>query len=255
MQDRYVGDIGDFGKYGLLRHLARRELSLGVVWGLNNNVEANNHGQFVKYLMGDPWGLRQCDPELYDTLKELVEGGDRNVRAIRDRGVLPEGTAFFEEPLGPPETGSARAKDERLAWRRRWREAALATTKRADIVFFDPDNGLAGKSVSVRSKAAQKYIFIDELAPYIERGQSVVVYQHATRQKGGIEATVAGWLSRFGDAIRPASAWAMTYHRQQARIYFVLSSATHRRTLEECSRELVAGPWGRGGHFRLRALV
>ena len=38
MQDRFVGDIGDFGKYGLLRALtgtypeAEPRLSLGVVW-------------------------------------------------------------------------------------------------------------------------------------------------------------------------------------------------------------------------------
>ena len=34
MQDRYVGDIGDFGKYGLLRALCGRDLYLGVVWYL-----------------------------------------------------------------------------------------------------------------------------------------------------------------------------------------------------------------------------
>lgn len=34
MQDRYVGDIGDFGKYGLLRALCAHDLSLGVVWYL-----------------------------------------------------------------------------------------------------------------------------------------------------------------------------------------------------------------------------
>ena len=31
MQDRYVGDIGDFAKYGLLRALGRRR-RLGVAW-------------------------------------------------------------------------------------------------------------------------------------------------------------------------------------------------------------------------------
>ena len=42
MQDQYVGDIGDFGKYGLLRHLTGMRgdaapedaLRLGVVWYL-----------------------------------------------------------------------------------------------------------------------------------------------------------------------------------------------------------------------------
>ena len=39
MQNKYVGDVGDFGKYGLLRRLACPEftespLSLGVIWYL-----------------------------------------------------------------------------------------------------------------------------------------------------------------------------------------------------------------------------
>ena len=39
MQNKYVGDIGDFGKYVLLRRLACPEftespLSLGVIWYL-----------------------------------------------------------------------------------------------------------------------------------------------------------------------------------------------------------------------------
>ena len=37
MQDRYVGDVGDFGKYGLLRSLCRGDehgaaFRLGVLW-------------------------------------------------------------------------------------------------------------------------------------------------------------------------------------------------------------------------------
>ena len=32
MQNRYTGDIGDFGKLGLLRQLSRTGLSIGVNW-------------------------------------------------------------------------------------------------------------------------------------------------------------------------------------------------------------------------------
>ena len=51
MKNSYVGDIGDFGKYGLLRHLCGvtgkgtdgDPLRLGVVWYLNE-------GQGTDYL-------------------------------------------------------------------------------------------------------------------------------------------------------------------------------------------------------------
>jgi hypothetical protein len=32
MQDRYAGDIGDYGKFALLRALASEGLSVGVNW-------------------------------------------------------------------------------------------------------------------------------------------------------------------------------------------------------------------------------
>ena len=34
MQNRYTGDIGDFGKLGLLRQLRQTGLSIGVNWYL-----------------------------------------------------------------------------------------------------------------------------------------------------------------------------------------------------------------------------
>jgi hypothetical protein len=37
MQDRYTGDIGDFGKCSLLRNLTRDDLRLGVIWYLNES--------------------------------------------------------------------------------------------------------------------------------------------------------------------------------------------------------------------------
>jgi len=38
MQDKYVGDIGDFGKYALLKSLAKRDVPLGIVWCLTNDA-------------------------------------------------------------------------------------------------------------------------------------------------------------------------------------------------------------------------
>jgi hypothetical protein len=61
-----------------------------------------------------------------------------------ERGVLPEGTAFYEEVLtfaGTP--GIVRAATERRLERRKaWAWDALAATRGCDLVFADPDNGL-----------------------------------------------------------------------------------------------------------------
>jgi hypothetical protein len=39
MQHRYVGDVGDFGKYFLLKRLTLTDLNLGIVWCLNEFKE------------------------------------------------------------------------------------------------------------------------------------------------------------------------------------------------------------------------
>ncbi len=103
---------------------------------------------------------------------------------MRECSILPPGTLFHETPLSystlPKGTGKAVA--QRLAHRSAWLEEALVITRDADIIFFDPDNGLQIKSVSKHKDKAPKFTFYDELVPFWERGQSLVVYQHGTRQ-------------------------------------------------------------------------
>ena len=49
MQNRYVGDIGDYGKYSLLKALAGSDLSLGILWYLNEAEEENGDGRYTTY--------------------------------------------------------------------------------------------------------------------------------------------------------------------------------------------------------------
>ena len=85
MQDRYVGDVGDFGKYGLLRYLTgQREapstsdmpMRLGVVWYLYPDESHNADGKYTGYLddtLSNHARFRACDPDLYDTMRRLVK--------------------------------------------------------------------------------------------------------------------------------------------------------------------------------------
>ena len=54
MQNRYVGDVGDFAKYALLRRLAgsleERPIRLGIVWCLYPDESHNSDGSHVSYL-------------------------------------------------------------------------------------------------------------------------------------------------------------------------------------------------------------
>src|SRR5258708_2505541 len=54
MQNRYVGDVGDYGKYALLRALCRstaaKSIRLGVIWCLFPDEHQSNDGKHISYL-------------------------------------------------------------------------------------------------------------------------------------------------------------------------------------------------------------
>ena len=66
MQHRYVVDVGDFGKYALLKALASSGLRLGIIWYLNEFEESNADGNFVSFDR-----LKTLDSHLFDRLSEI----------------------------------------------------------------------------------------------------------------------------------------------------------------------------------------
>jgi hypothetical protein len=89
MRDSYVADVGDFGKYALLRALVGDDLRLGVVWCRNTLEDASQDGRFTDYP-----NLRQCDPALYDKLSQISKGDRRSLVEVEKSDILP-GTATF----------------------------------------------------------------------------------------------------------------------------------------------------------------
>ena len=49
MKNQYVGDIGDYGKYGLLRFLSNRGIKIGINWYLTEDDKSSD-GKFIEYL-------------------------------------------------------------------------------------------------------------------------------------------------------------------------------------------------------------
>src|SRR4030042_1594735 len=196
MQNRYVGDVGDFGKYGLLRAFclpgsdASRALSLAVVWYLvpdERNADGKHTGYLDDRAAANLKWYRDCDPPLYGQLAEIVRG-TRHVTSIRNSGILPAGTVFFEEPLafdGTPHIGPA-AREARLRLRTDWLQRALDASAGCDVVFVDPDNGLES-GTKRHHKRGPKFVYFDELESYLRRGQSLVIYHHMARNCSALE--------------------------------------------------------------------
>lgn len=233
VQDRYVGDIGDFGKYALLNALAVDGSRLGVHWCLNPAKENNSNGQFTDYSK-----LRKCSPELFARLQAIVHDGVRSVSSVEKSSVLPEGSIFFGEPA-PVRRGKNYAA-ERTAWN----QAALERLSSAEIVFFDPDNGICGNDDG--SAASPKHVHPSELKSYVERGQSLIVYQHQRRVK--LDVMIAETLREL-EAMGCAGGWALVFRRVSVRVFYVLPSPAHRAVLWERVKAFGMGPWGE--HFRL----
>ena len=296
MQHRYVGDLGDFGKYGLLRWLclpvrtvedqtlspslgwptvvdnhedsasdegltiplwpseeanSNQSLTVGVVWYLVPDETHNSDGKHIHYL--DPSAhnqerYRDCDPTLYDTLGEIVRSNRRNVSSIRDCQVLPLGTQFYEAVLtfDRPYDQNPLNREHRVARRKAWLHDALKSTAGCDIVFVDPDNGFEVK-VGPYQRRGPKYVFFNELLPYLERDQSLVIYHHLGRQGSAwdqIRERLTQIKSKLG-----REAFALLYHRGSARVFFIVPAPRHRANLVSKAEMLIQSSWSR--HFEL----
>lgn len=257
MQNRYTADIGDFGKYGLLRAFCSpiddgSRLRLGVVWYLVPDESHNADGKFTQYLDHSPKNDRQfrrCDPELYDALADIIRKKDRNISNIRKCSILPPGTVFYEKLLtfdGTP-ANSPGARRKRIAYRNGWVHGALSVTKDCDVIFVDPDNGLEA-GTKRHQKRGPKYVFFDELEPYYKRGQSLVIYHHTSR-RGTAERQVRERLAQIDERLNSDSTFALLYHRGSSRAFFVVPSEKHKSILTGKVEQFMQGPWSQ--HFTM----
>jgi hypothetical protein len=246
MQNRYVADVGDFGKFALLNALAGTDLRLGVMWYLNSAEETNADGRFTNYA-----DLKSCDPTLYENLLYMLQNSTRTLSEVETTPILPSGTLFYREPLpfsqSPCFTAPTREKQQQL--RGKWFKNGFQELQTANMLFLDPDNGVAGKRVKQYSRRSVKYVFLDEIIGWLNRRQSVVLYQHQKRVP--LETQISEQLREFSRCGSPG--WALSFHRQSVRIYFILpATKEHRALLWDRTKSFLASQWGESEHFRLR---
>ena len=97
MQDRYAGDIGDYGKFSLLSELAKQGLSIGINWYKTEPLatERNNDGGYIDI----PQSLRKCNPALADKLSVISKREDRSIQALEKSQLLMIGLTGTTRPL------------------------------------------------------------------------------------------------------------------------------------------------------------
>jgi len=232
LQNKYFGDIGDFGKYGLLRSLrsgglpGKRPASLGVAWWLVPDDHKSPDGRFTEYLE-KPEKFRLCDEQLFDKIKHLVKKRRRDVSGASDKKILG-GAEFFEKTLdfsdhsAASETGRA----ERREKRKRWVGEAVEKAKNRDIVFLDPDNGIEIPSTKKHHRAGPKFVFYDEIGEFVARSRVVVVYHHLCRHKkyGKHPKQIANRRAALLKYVPNGNVFAIRFKRYNSRAYFLMVS-------------------------------
>jgi hypothetical protein len=245
MQDRYVGDIGDFAKYSLLRALtASSELRLGIVWCLFADESHNLDGRHTSYLQRGEF--RSLDPVLHDRLALIVHSGRRSLKKILRSKILPAETISFDLPIA--QSGNNRTNRLiREAHRLKWISKALAATAACDLVFFDPDNGLEIPSIPKHGPKAGKYVFLDELDLFWQRGQSLIIYHHLNRSASVEQQTQSlrkRLVSKFDGA---ALVRSVLFRRGSCRHFWILGQAAHAAGLKSRVEAMLSSGWS--GYF------
>jgi hypothetical protein len=252
MQDRYCGDVGDFGKYGLLRWVCRdTHLRLGVNWYLVPDESGNADGRHTRYL--DPTEenkrrFRECDRKLWEALGKIIRDNHRRVQRIRTDKILPRGTVFYEDVLRWPADMRATSPggiEARKEHRQAWVERGQQKLRDCELVFFDPDNGLETKTKRYKAKGP-KYVFFDEIRPYYARGSSVVIYQQMNHLIKAV-VQVRDRLRDIKEKLNAKACFALVYHRGTARAFFIVATPEHAEVLKASAMDFVASHWGQ--HF------
>jgi hypothetical protein len=246
MQDRYAGDVGDYAKLGLLRQLVQPTpfsppLRIAVVWYLTRNETGNSDGRHISYLQDTH--LRACDPELHDALKEVIKGGQRSVQTLESCALLPSDRTMYYSAAMPDIISNGGGHRSSATDRQNWFAEATKATKTADLVFLDPDNGVEVPSAPYSSVRAGKYVYLSEVRVFLERSQSVLLYQHHHRQ-----VTTSAQIKQVMERLRPLAVCdsdiiAFTFRRGSVRSFYLIAADAHSKMLGNNISKLKNSPW------------
>lgn len=207
MKDQYAGDVGDYVKLALLRALFF-DRRLAVNWFRTANDAHGNDGRFIAYLEQQNAGKwRKFDPELYDYLQSMVAKGERSIAAIQ-RALEGPGREFYDRMIDRPSARSV------------WFTLFNGWLTIDDALFLDPDNGIG----SEQSLPTLKLVTGDEIEFLLGRVNTLMIYHHQTRAKGGhIEE-----IRRIGSQLAPEhshrSVCAIRAGSGSARAFFLVGA-------------------------------
>ena len=181
-------------------------------------------GGHTSYLNQPRW--QHLEPDVFAALKQVV-ARRRSVEALEMTGMLD--AVFSRELLV---SGEMKA-NERDVYRTNWFERVLCTLRDCNLVFADPDNGLADDRLEFRrQKKFGKRMPLSELA-LLSAGKTAIVYHHNSRFRGGHCAEIQYWLQKLGNGACAVRARAFS-----CRTFFIVNAdiVTRERAIAFCEQ-------------------
>ncbi len=245
MQHRYVADIGDFGKYGLLNALLageqKRALRLGVLWCLTHpsgKEVHRNDGKHTAYLT-DPRhrSLTECNPHLHTRLKRL-HAKRRHLSGVQAEAILPTDTIYVDEPAEE----STLPPVYRLLYRQSYLARAAISLREADLIFCDPDNGISDKLTTTGGKS----ILLAELELFWKLGKSLLVYNHRPRVA---ESVLRARYAQFKQVLGCSQLIVFRFRKGSQRDFLLFAQPQHHRLLKLPIANFQQSLWVQRGLF------
>lgn len=227
MKNQYFGDINDYKKYSLLRLLSSYgQIKTTICWILTRDDDGSD-GNRVKYLQQpDKW--RSYDPTLYEYLQECVlRRGIRDVKILETSDILAN-CRFYSEIV-----------EDDVELREAYFNRFLEFAKSADLVFFDPDNGLEVNSIPRGKRNSSKYLYWSEVKASYKAGHSILIYQHFPRMQR--ESFIRNLVQQF-KAITEVG--RIFYYETRHVVFFLLTQPEHEELFIENNAN-VLNVWGK----------
>jgi hypothetical protein len=133
------------------------------------------------------------------------------------------------------------SKHEPQTDREQWFNKSIHHLRKADIIFLDPDNGIAPSRASVNESRAVKYTFIHEIETYFKNGKSVVVYNHRDRSPAEqYNRKLSDTAKSLGCA---QNVKVLRFKRVSVRDYLILSQPNHKNIFTSVAGALTVSPY------------
>jgi len=219
MQNKYVGDIGDYSKFVLIKHIF--DGKCGLIWYLYPN-ENNSDGIHIEY---DRYNLK--DKEVTKLMKQVSEDKkvhERNIKELEKVLSKDFNITFFNECIEEENCQFFKDYKKRLSHRKEWFDRALDKIHKCDVVFVDPDNGIQIKSCPTKGrKKSGKFIYFDEINSILNQNKTLVIYQHLIRKK--TDEFVKELKDRLRESLknRNLNLTIIKFNRVSPRLYLIIT--------------------------------